>query len=103
MLYITYANVNPHAPSPHHHPPTHPPPQASKAVVDIPSPDLSSPDGAAQWEAVVAALILSTASLVKYLVGECGGVHVCVEKTKRSPPRQRRSYLRVCVCVRVCD
>ncbi|PNW72914.1 hypothetical protein CHLRE_14g611484v5 [Chlamydomonas reinhardtii] len=41
---------------------------ASKAVVDIPSPDLSSPDGAAQWEAVVAALILSTASLVKYLV-----------------------------------
>ncbi|KAG2423392.1 hypothetical protein HXX76_015357 [Chlamydomonas incerta] len=41
---------------------------ASKAVVDIPSPDLASPDGAAQWEAVVAALIVSTASLVKYLV-----------------------------------
>ncbi|EFJ52988.1 hypothetical protein VOLCADRAFT_102607 [Volvox carteri f. nagariensis] len=42
--------------------------KASKAVVDIASPDLSSPDGAAQWEATVAALILSTASLVKYLI-----------------------------------
>ncbi|GLI65970.1 hypothetical protein VaNZ11_009656 [Volvox africanus] len=42
--------------------------KASKAVVDIASPDLASPDGAAQWEATVAALILSTASLVKYLI-----------------------------------
>ncbi|GLC54138.1 hypothetical protein PLESTB_000828000 [Pleodorina starrii] len=42
--------------------------KASKAVVDIASPDLSSPDGAAQWEATVAALVLSTASLVKYLI-----------------------------------
>ncbi|KXZ42038.1 hypothetical protein GPECTOR_218g462 [Gonium pectorale] len=42
--------------------------QASKAIIDIPTPDLSAPDGATQWEAVVAALTLSTASLVKYLI-----------------------------------
>ncbi|PNH11477.1 hypothetical protein TSOC_001691, partial [Tetrabaena socialis] len=42
--------------------------KTSKAVVDVLSPDLSSPDGAAQWDATVAALIMSTASLVKYLV-----------------------------------
>ena len=36
--------------------------------MDIASPDLSSPDGAAQWDATVAALTVSTASLVKYLI-----------------------------------
>jgi hypothetical protein len=50
-------------------PPGPPPaPQVSKQVVDISTPDLASPDGAAQWEATVAALVLSTASLVKYLI-----------------------------------
>lgn len=42
--------------------------KASKAVVDIPTPDLSAPNAGEQWDATVSALILSTASLVKYLI-----------------------------------
>ncbi|KAG2492998.1 hypothetical protein HYH03_008662 [Edaphochlamys debaryana] len=42
--------------------------KASQDVVDVPSPDLSGPDGAAQWAATVAALITATASLVKYCI-----------------------------------
>ncbi|KAL6759752.1 hypothetical protein V8C86DRAFT_2568453 [Haematococcus lacustris] len=42
--------------------------RASKAVVDIPRPQLSDSDSEAQWEMMVQALILSTAGLVKFLM-----------------------------------